>query len=140
MSALFKNLKSVTYLSGGVVPSECRRTQAAPLAIGNAISLLLLIVALVSCSGRDRKVVLSDATGSRTLVYQYGKGFIPQARFPDDVPVLTHSMQLTMTDALKENDMFTAKALQTAAKERDFRAIERTVVEFRFRQIQQTIK
>ena len=120
----------------GVVPTQRCATQAAASIIGITLSLLVLAVLLVGCSGGDRKVVLSDQTGTRTLVYEYGRGFIPQAKVPEDVPVLVHSMQLTMADALKENDVLTAKTLQTAVKEHDFRTIERTVVEFRFRQIQ----
>ena len=53
-------------------------------AIEKTVSLLLLVSALFGCSGEDRKVILSDETGSRTLVYEYGKGFIPQARVPED--------------------------------------------------------
>ena len=129
---------TITCLSRAL--TERRTAQLALSIIRSVLLLLLLVVTLVGCSGEDRKVVLSDETGSRTLVYEYGKGFIPQARVPEDVPVLIHSMQTTMADALKENDILTAKALQTAVKEHDFRTIERTVVEFRFRQIQKAAK
>jgi len=100
------------------------------------LSLLFLAIAFAACSDRAQRVVLSDATGSRTLVYDYGKGFIPQARVPDDLPVLVHSMQLVLSEASKEKDFLTVKALQAAVSEQDFRTIERTVVEYRFRQIQ----
>jgi hypothetical protein len=105
--------------------------------IQNTVILLFFIIALGGCSEGDRKVVLSDKDGTRTLTYEYGKGFIPQAKVPDDVPVLIYSMNVVMSEAYTEKDILTAQTLQKAIKEKDFRTIERTVVEFRFRQVQQ---
>lgn len=63
--------------------------------------LVVLLFLVGGCSGGDRRVVLSDESGSRTLTYQYGKGFIPQAKVPDDVPVLVHSMRVVMSEGSK---------------------------------------
>jgi hypothetical protein len=109
-------------------------------AIRSMCWLLVLAGTLVACSDNDRRVVLSDETGSRTLVYQFGKGFIPQARVPDDVPVLIHSGVQAISDAVKENDFLTVQTLQRALKENDFRSVERATVEFRFRQLERGAK
>lgn len=108
--------------------------------VGITFSVLPLALALFGCTERNEKVILSDQTGTRTLVYESGKAFIPQAKTPEDISILVHSLQLTIADARKENDMLTLWTLKRAGEKRDFRTIERTVVEFRFRQIQKSLK
>jgi hypothetical protein len=118
---------------------ERSSTTAPWTAARNLVRSLLLASVLAGCSD-DRKVVLSDETGSRTLVYPFGSGFVPRARTPEDLPVLAHSFALAVDEAARKNDVLTVRTLRAAWKERDYRSLERTIVEFRFRELERSRK
>lgn len=101
--------------------------------------ILLLAGALIGCSDK-KKVVLSDESGTRTLVYSFGTGFVPRAKVPEDLPILVYSFAQAQKDASEDRDFLTVKTLQNAWRERDYRNLERTIVEFRFRQLEKAAR
>ena len=97
--------------------------------------LAIASIPLLCCSCSDRKVVLTDESGTRKLVYSYRRGFVPQAQGREDIPLLRYSGHLALVDAVSEKDTLSAQSIRKAMLEADFRGLERAIVEYRFSEI-----
>jgi hypothetical protein len=90
---------------------------------------LALFLPLSGCGKARNQIVLSDESGSRKLIYDCSV-FRPQAESGQDMPILALALSATLRHAAEHQRFVTARSLQSAWKNRDWRAMERLIVEY----------
>jgi hypothetical protein len=90
---------------------------------------LALFLLLSGCGKARNQVVLRDESGSRKLVYDCS-AFRPQAESGQDRLILALARRDTVRHAAEHQRFVTARSLQAAWENMDWRAMERLIVEY----------
>jgi|SRR5437899_1699384 len=97
----------------------------------HCLALILLSLTISGCEpSGSRQAVLSDESGSHKLVYDCS-AFRAQAESADDLRVLALALSETMRHAADHGNVVTAQSLQNAYQQKDWRTIERLIIQYR---------
>ena len=104
------------------------------------VTLMLSVAWFSGCSDSStgafssgNRVVLKSSDGKQQLVYDCG-AFRPQADTSDQIEILLTAAGETMKAAGETQSIITGRALQEAWGKRDYRAMERIIVDYRCNQ------
>ena len=96
----------------------------------NRITIILVLAAVFSGCGPRNQVILATDDGTKRLVYDCDN-FRPQVESAEQLQILMAACRQTGQHAYDHQRIVTRQELNEAVKARDWRRLERLIVEYR---------